>query len=168
MRSSNTMILETESLDLRLRTTDEVLAWVDSLDAATRAEVSPDWIARIASAPSTDAWTHGFEMIDRTSGEAVGSCAFKGPPDSDGAVEIGYGVDEEYRGRGYAMESARAVVRHALASDDVRIVRAHMRPDGAASMRVLERCGFERIGEVIDAEDGLVIRWEIRKCAPPH
>jgi [ribosomal protein S5]-alanine N-acetyltransferase len=59
-------------------------------------------------------------------------------------------------------------VRHALASDDVRIVRAHMRPDGAASMRVLERCGFERIGEVIDAEDGLVIRWEIRKCAPPH
>ncbi len=32
--------------------------------------------------------------------------------------------------------------------------------DGVASGRVLIKCGFRRIGEVIDPEDGLVWRWE--------
>jgi [ribosomal protein S5]-alanine N-acetyltransferase len=29
-------------------------------------------------------------------------------------------------------------------------------------MKVLTRCGFERTGQVVDPEDGLVWRWEIR------
>jgi RimJ/RimL family protein N-acetyltransferase len=29
-----------------------------------------------------------------------------------------------------------------------------------ASARVLAKCGFRRVGEVIDPEDGLVWRWE--------
>ena len=31
-----------------------------------------------------------------------------------------------------------------------------------ASTRVLTKCGFSRIGEVIDPDDGLVWRWEKR------
>src|SRR5262245_38061775 len=41
------MQLETEHLTLVLQSSEEILAWVDSLDAATRAEISPDWLARI-------------------------------------------------------------------------------------------------------------------------
>jgi RimJ/RimL family protein N-acetyltransferase len=40
------------------------------------------------------------------------------------------------------------------------VVRAHSKPDNGPSARVLEKCGFERIGEVMDPEDGLVCRWE--------
>jgi RimJ/RimL family protein N-acetyltransferase len=31
-------------------------------------------------------------------------------------------------------------------------------------MRVLAKCGFQHIGEVIDPEDGLVWRWEKHKA----
>jgi hypothetical protein len=53
------MQLHTENLMLVLQSTEEILTWVDALDAATRAEISPDWLARIrtATAPeSLDAW----------------------------------------------------------------------------------------------------------------
>jgi hypothetical protein len=31
-------------------------------------------------------------------------------------------------------------------------------------MRVLTKLGFTCIGEVLDPEDGVVVRWEIRKA----
>lgn len=159
------MTLTSDTLDLVLRTPSEVLAWIESLDAETRREISPEWIARVTASPEPDPWAHGFVMVERTSGEPVGSCAFKGPPDADGVVEIGYGVDEAHWGRGYASESARALAEWALRIEGVRVVRAHTRHDGAASIRVLEKCGFERVGDVIDPEDGPVCRWERRRVA---
>ena len=42
---------------------------------------------------------------------------------------------------------------------------AHSRPENLASARVLEKSGFRRVGQVIDPEDGLVCRWELREQA---
>lgn len=89
----------------------------------------------------------------------------KGPPDQGGVVEIAYGVDPEYQGRGYATEAARALVNFAFRSGQVCLVRAHTRAENNASMRVLAKCGFEPIGEVVDPEDGLVWRWELQRGA---
>ena len=90
----------------------------------------------------------------------IGSCGFKGPPDSDGIVEIAYAIAPGYCGRGFATEVARALVAYALDDGCVRTVRAHTLPESNASTRVLAKCGFRRIGEVTDPEDGLVWRWE--------
>ncbi|HEY9420987.1 MAG TPA: GNAT family N-acetyltransferase [Thermoanaerobaculia bacterium] len=155
------MIIETENLNLVLQTTEEVLAWVDTLDVATRAEISPDWLARVKASPLADPWTHGFAMVHRASGAAIGTCAYKGPPSPEGIVEIAYGVDPQYQGQGYATEAARALVAFAFRSGLVRVVRAHTRLEGEASMQVLRKCGFERIGQFMDPEDGLVWRWEL-------
>ena len=57
-----------------------------------------------------------------------------------------------------------AAVKFAFASNQVRLVRAHTLPTNAPSVQVLARCGFERTGEVVDPEDGLVIRWERAKA----
>lgn len=158
------MQLHTENLILVLQSSEEILAWVDSLDAATRAEISPDWLARIRTAPAPEPWTHSFSILHRATGATIGSCAYKGPPDADGAVEIAYGVDPEYQGRGVATEAAQALVDYALSSEQVRVVRAHTRPDNKAFMRVLTKLGFTCVGEVLDPEDGLVVRWELQKA----
>ena len=75
-------------------------------------------------------------------------------------VEIAYGIDTEHRGNGYATEAANAMTAYAFSSGLVRTVRAHTKPESDASKRVLSKCGFRNIGEVIDPEDGLVTRWE--------
>ena len=154
------MVIQTEHLRLILPSREEILARIESLSPADQAEISPDWLARVRASTAADAWTHGFSMVERASGAVIGSCAYKGPPDQEGVVEIAYGVDPEYQGRGYATEAARALVDFAFRSGQVCLVRAHTLPENNASTRVLAKCGFERIGEVVDPEDGLVWRWE--------
>ena len=162
--------IETARLQLVLESTEAVLARIEAMNPADRAEVSPAWLARVrTTAPGP--WTHGFAVLERTTGAQVGACGYKGPPDSDGAVEIAYGVYPGYQGRGYAKEAAAALVDFALRAG-ARIVRAHTRPENAASARVLAACGFKGVGDVMDPEDGLVQRWELvpsssRPAEPP-
>jgi RimJ/RimL family protein N-acetyltransferase len=151
----------TEHLELVLQTPQQVLASIEAMSPTDRAEVSPEWLARVRASTSADPWTHGFSVVHRASGAVVGSCGYKGPPDPQGVVEIAYGVDSPHQGRGYATEAARALVAFAFDSGRVRLVRAHTRPAESASTRVLTKCNFERVGEVVDLEDGLVWRWEL-------
>lgn len=156
-----TVVIPTARLELVLQTPDEVLAWIESMPPADRAEVSPEWIARVRSTDAGDPWALSYQVVERATAAVAGGCAFKGPPDVNGMVELAYGIEPPHRGRGFATEAAGALTAFALAHDRVRIVRAHTRSDNAASARVLEKCGFRRVGEVIDPEDGPVIRWEL-------
>jgi [ribosomal protein S5]-alanine N-acetyltransferase len=155
------VVIPTARLDLVLQTPDEVIAWVEAMTSADRAEVSPDWLARARAAPAGDPWALSFTVVERASGSAVGGCAFKGPPDAGGVVELAYGIDPAHRDRGFATEAAGALAGFAFASGRVRLVRGHTKPDNEASARVLAKCGFRRVGEVVDPEDGLVSRWEL-------
>ena len=125
-------------------------------------DVSPGWLEalRAAAGAAPDPWIHGFFMIERSSGVAIGSAGFKGPPDGDGMVEIAYGVVPSRQGQGFATEAAGALVRYAAADPRVRLLRAHTLPEANASTRVLRKCGFIHIGGVVDPEDGPVWRWE--------
>ena len=131
---------------------------VDALSPEDRAHLSPDWLARLND--SADVWTLGFSLVLRNSGDAVGMGGFKGPPNADCMVEIAYGVNPDQQRRGYATEAAEAMTEFAFASGLVRVVRAHTLPEGNASARVLAKCGFHHLGDVVDPEDGPVWRWE--------
>jgi RimJ/RimL family protein N-acetyltransferase len=151
----------TKNLELAPRTRDEVRASIDQMTPETRKNVSATWLELLDNSGEVDPWIHGFTLIHRNSGAAVGMCAFKGPPDAAGMVEIAYAVVPEHQGKGYATEAAAALVRYAFGSDHVRVVRAHTLPVPNASGRVLTKCGFQKIGEAIDPDDGLVWRWEV-------
>ena len=152
--------IETKRLKLVLQTSEDVRALIEGMTAAEQAEISADWLALVHDASSASPWVHGFKLVHRTTGETIGNAGFKGPPGADSAVEIAYGVFPEYQGNGYATEAAEALATFAFLSGQVRVVRAHTLPEPNASTRVLTKCGFKRVGEVIDPEDGLVWRWE--------
>ncbi len=80
-------------------------------------------------------------MIELRDGTHIGDLCFKGLG-AEGAVEIGYGILEEYRGQGYATEAVDATVHWALKQSDVTRVEAETEQDNCASRRVLEKCGF--------------------------
>lgn len=125
-------------------------------------EVSPAWLKGLRAATNTapDPWAYGFGVLHRESGLVIGTVGFKGAPDNQGAVEIAYGIVPSFQRRGYATEAAKAGVAFAFDDQRVRLVRAHTLSTNIASHRVLEKCGFANMGEVIDPEDGLVWRWE--------
>lgn len=130
------------------------------LYAAAAGDFSQDWLASIAAATESNPYLHGFGIIERETNLLIGGCGFKAPPSADGMVEIAYGLIPSREGRGYATEAAAALVDFALADARVTLVRAHTLPTGAASMRVLEKCGFKNVGQFEEPDDGSVIRWE--------
>lgn len=152
-------------MNLRLvpSTPEEVRAQIEQMPARDREQLSQDWLARLAAATTVDPWVLGFTIVHAATGEVVGTCGFKGPPGTDGAVEIAYGIAPAHQNRGYATEAARALVLFAFANPQVRLVRAHTIERANASARVLTKCCFQPAGQVVDPEDGLVWRWETRK-----
>jgi len=159
------MTITTASLVLRSQTREEALSDLERMSVEDRRQVSPEWLALVQGATSSDPWIFGFVMWLRNEGKQVGRCGFTGPPGPDGVVEIAYGVDPDYQGRGYATEAAKGLVSFAFGDPRVGIVRAHTSPQENASTRVLTKCGFSRAGEHIDHEAGVVWRWEQRRPA---
>jgi ribosomal-protein-alanine N-acetyltransferase len=145
------------------RTRDEVRATLEGLPPEVRLQISPQWLALLEKSSAQDPWVHGFHVVN-DAGLTVGLAAFKGPP-GDGVVEIAYAIEPGQQGRGHATAAARALAAFAFASGEVRIVCAHTLPEGIASQRVLLKSGFEKMGEVVDPEDGLVWRYELARVA---
>lgn len=93
-----------------------------------------------------DAWLWGARVLVTKSDEVVvGSVVMNGRPES-GLVEVAYGVDEAWQGRGYATEGTGAVVAWALDQKDVARVQACTFPWHRASQKVLEKIGMRRVG----------------------
>jgi RimJ/RimL family protein N-acetyltransferase len=161
---SNTNI-ETRRLILTLDSLESARAKVDAMSATDKEQLSAEWLALLDSATSADPWILGFQMVRRDNEVSVGQCGFKGPPTPDGVVEIAYCVNRENEGQGYATEAAQALIDYAFQHKGVSRVRAHTLPEANASTRVLTKCGFDRVGEVVDPEDGPVWRWEKQRNA---
>ncbi|MDO5554505.1 MAG: GNAT family N-acetyltransferase [Planctomycetia bacterium] len=88
---------------------------------------------------------HSFWLLIRKSDRTVvGSADFKGKPDEQGQVEIGYGLGPKYEHKGYMTEAVDALCRWVLRQEGVNAVIAETYSDGYASQRILTRCGFIR------------------------
>lgn len=93
----------------------------------------------------------------------IGTCGYKGKPDHNGIVEIGYEIIEPLRNKGYAREIAKALIENAFRFEQVKLVRAHTFPEENASVKVLKSCNMKFIDTAYDPEYGVVWRWEISK-----
>lgn len=67
--------------------------------------------------------------------------------DADGTLAvIGYTLDPEHQGRGFAVEAVEAVIDWLFRHGEAHRIAATIDPRNLASARVLERCGFEYVG----------------------
>jgi RimJ/RimL family protein N-acetyltransferase len=86
-----------------------------------------------------------YVVVLKESGEPVGTC---GLIQRDGLddVDIGFAFLPQFRGAGYAFESAAAVLEHAIAGLGLKRIVAIVSPANHRSIRILEKLGlqFER------------------------
>ena len=91
--------------------------------------------------------------------ELVGFCSYKGAPNPDGDVEIGYGIAASRRDRGYATSAVAQIIRETRRYANVRALTAETAIGNTASGRVLEKNGFLKVGTRRDEEEGELFRW---------
>lgn len=101
-------------------------------------------LPKVAANPQDFLFLSIWTIISKKEGIMVGDLCFKGCPNDDGEVEIGYGTYETLQGRGYMTEAVGAVTNWALSQSDIKAVLAETAPDNLASHRVLEKNHFTR------------------------
>src|SRR5262245_30934408 len=109
-------------------------------------------LSRMEQAPDRRDWMARLMVTKKR--ELVGRCGFHGPPDTIGRAEIGYTVFSAFRGRGYARETARALVDWAFRQGE-REVFATVSPDNAPSLALVRALGFIQVATQEDEVDGL-------------
>jgi len=97
-----------------------------------------------------------YWQISLAGGAVVGEIHTKGEP-SEGRVEIGYGIEPQYRNRGFMREAVTAFCSYLLAQDGISVIQANTLPENFASQNVLSACGFRQSGKA-----GKELVWEFR------
>ena len=83
-------------------------------------------------------------VIELESNQVVAELGFKGTPDQNSEIEIGYGTFPEQQGKGFMTEAVGAMSKWALARADVRGVLAETEQNNLASIRVVTKNGFSQ------------------------
>lgn len=80
-------------------------------------------------------------VVEKSSGQVVGTAGFVGPPIDD-ELEVVGSLSARRRGLGYAAEGLEALLRVAFADPAVRGVRASVPADNAPAEQTLRAAGF--------------------------
>jgi RimJ/RimL family protein N-acetyltransferase len=103
-------------------------------------------------------------IVLRAERRMIGFVNFHGAPgvndvSAPDALELGWSVFAEDRRRGYATEAALALMDWATRVHGIRRFISATTPDNVPSLRVHEKLGFVRTGDVVDGE----IIFELRR-----
>lgn len=82
----------------------------------------------------------------RASNKVIGTTTLFNLNLDNGRAELGYAMAHAYWGKGYMNEALKALVSHAFEVMELRRLEADVDPRNAASIRTLERLGFQREG----------------------
>jgi RimJ/RimL family protein N-acetyltransferase len=111
---------------------------------------------QLAADPARAPWSVRA-MVRRDDRVMVGFVNFHGPPGTNdieeaGAAELGWTVFPEHRRKGYATETAQRLMDWARNEHGVRRFISSTTADNAPSLRVHEKLGFRRTGQVVEGE----------------
>ncbi len=89
----------------------------------------------------------------KATGELIGDAGVNEVEGAADEVEIGYVICREHMGKGYATELVKAMTEFTAAKFGVKRLYGRVLHGNDASVRVLEKNGYEFITEESDAED---------------
>jgi RimJ/RimL family protein N-acetyltransferase len=113
-------------------------------------------------ADTIEAWELGrdptFAIVDRVSGRMVGCVGLRSEAHGGHAMEIGYWMAPEGRGRGLMTEAVRLVSRWALHELDIERIGLLAYVGNVASARVAQKAGYRR--------EGILRRYALQRGEP--
>jgi ribosomal-protein-alanine N-acetyltransferase len=115
--------------------------------------------------PARTPWFIRAVVLRDAARPMIGHVGFHGPPGRNArhepkAVEVGYTIFPDHRGRGYATEAVRALLGWARREGIDHFI-ASIAPDNAASIALAQRLGFREVGRHWDHEDGEELEFEL-------
>jgi len=94
-------------------------------------------------------WTL-WTAISKADNRMVGDLGIFGEPNTEGAIEIGYGTYDEFQGNGYMTEIVGGIIGWVKKQPAVKVITASTDKSNTASFKVLEKNNFIKVGETVD------------------
>ncbi len=170
---------------LRRRNTDWLRPWDATSSDPRAAPVSfRSMVRRLnAQARMGESLPWALTVHDALAGQVNVSGIVRGSAQS---AHIGYWIGQEFAGHGYVPTGVAMAIDHCLLGMGLHRVEINIRPENAASLRVVEKLGLRAEGRrerylhidgdwrdhlsfavtVEEVPDGLLARW--RRDTPPH
>ncbi|MCX2738394.1 GNAT family N-acetyltransferase [Pontibacter anaerobius] len=101
----------------------------------------------------------GFEswmVVQKSSMTVIGDAGFKGTPNAEGEVDIGYAIIAQEQQKGYGLEVAQGLSAWALAQPGVSVITAKCLIHNTASAKILKKLGMQEAGRSDE-----MIHWEL-------
>jgi len=97
-------------------------------------------------------------------GRLVGDVGLSPDQHDRGVIKIGYTIDPEFQGKGYATEAVEALVDYAFDALGASVIRAFASAENLPSIRVAEKVGLtlrERIERTSGGKTWHIVRYEL-------
>jgi ribosomal-protein-alanine N-acetyltransferase len=95
-----------------------------------------------------------YTLVEKESGAKVGVCGLYARLGLEN-VDLGYAMLPEFERRGFASEAGQRLMQAAKEDFDLHVLDAITHPHNVASMALLEKLGFDNLGEIsLEGYDG--------------
>ena len=149
----NMPILETERLTLRrmaISDTEDMFSYASRSDVTEFLLWKPhptrsytmDYLRYIGTRYALGDF-YDWAVVDKESGRMIGTCGFTRFDLPHNGAEIGYVLNPEFHGRGYATEAASRVMRYGFEELGLHRIEAKFMEGNDASRRVMEKLGMQ-------------------------
>ena len=93
-----------------------------------------------------------FVIIEKVTDQLIGDIGihFLNTDPENKQVEIGYTLDRNFRGNGYATEALSVIIDYLFNTLNKHRITASVDPTNAASIKLVERLGFRKEGHFIE------------------
>ena len=122
--------------------------WPESADIKDILHIIRDNLKSKPYPDGFDAWL----FISKENRTVVGDGGFKGIPDGNGVIDIGYAIIEAQRQKGFAFEAVSALLKWGLSQDGVTAITADCLNNNIPSINLLIKIGMSEI----EKKDGLL------------
>lgn len=105
------------------------------------------WLPMTKKFPLEFTWYTNWEIILKEKSCSIGGIGLSGMPNNEGCTEIGYVIDQKFRGLGFATEAVHALKTWAFKDTDLKILKAETPIDNLNSQKVLQKNSFQQVSE---------------------
>lgn len=149
------MILQTQRLII-IPCNNESLSTYTTKDYAIGRHIK-NYLMELAEDSSLLGWGVWL-VINKEKNKIIGDIGFKGKPDKENTVEVGYGIIPSAQKKGFATEAVNEIINWAFSTGKVKRIIAECLIDNLASAKVLEKLHFDKFATKED-----MYLWQLNK-----
>lgn len=178
MISSDDLLLETERLLIKPLSYGQLQLYISTGDYALERDLGLEphpravseevkealeqvILPQVAAAGDHYLFSTFWTIIDKHKNVMIGDLCFKGAPNEQGEIEVGYGTHSDFQNKGFMTEALGAVIQWAMCQPSVKTVLAETTNENLASHKTLTRNHF-----VVFKQADNMIWWRLDKQAP--